>query len=157
MIMTLISLLGGGLMRILPEVVTIFNKKQDMSHELAMLDRQIALENLQAGNRRQELNITGDFDEALAVLSVQQEAVKGQMQMTGMKVVDALNFLVRPLTTYYVLFIYGMAKVAMCMVATSSGISGWEAILEIYGQDDKAILSGILAFWFVGRVLDKRK
>ena len=148
---------GGGLMRIVPELVTIFNKKQDNKHELDMLDRQIQLEQYQAEHKRQEIVITGDINEALAVLDAQKEAVKGQMQLTGMKWVDALNFLVRPLTTYYVLILYGLAKIAMFAVAISTGITGWESILMIYGDDDKSILAGILAFWFVGRVLDKRK
>ena len=157
MILTLLSMFGGGLMRIVPELVTIFNKKQDNKHELDMLDRQIQLEQYQAEHKRQEIVITGDINEALAVLDAQKEAVKGQMQLTGMKWVDALNFLVRPLTTYYVLILYGLAKIAMFAVAISTGINGWESILMIYGDDDKSILAGILAFWFVGRVLDKRK
>ena len=157
MILTLLSMFGGGLMRIVPELVTIFNKKQDNKHELDMLDRQIQLEQYRAEHKRQEIVITGDINEALAVLDAQKEAVKGQMQLTGMKWVDALNFLVRPLTTYYVLTLYGLAKIAMFSVAISTGITGWESILMIYGDDDKSILAGILAFWFVGRVLDKRK
>jgi len=150
-------MLGGGLMRLAPEFITLFNKKADNKHELEMLDRQIQLEQFQSEHKRQEIVITGDFNEALAVLDAQKEAVKGQMQLTGMKWVDALNFLVRPLTTYYMLALYGIAKIAMFVVALNSGISGWESILMIYGEDDKSILAGILSFWFVGRVLDKRK
>jgi hypothetical protein len=37
------------------------------------------------------------------------------------------------------------------------GVTGWDAILKIYDADDRAILSGILAFWFVGRVFDKKQ
>lgn len=52
---------------------------------------------------------------------------------------------------------YGLAKVAMFIVAREAGLTGWEAVLRIYDSEDRAILSGILAFWFVGRVFDKQK
>ena len=51
---------------------------------------------------------------------------------------------------------YGLAKLAMFMVAREGGIGGWEAILKIYDAEDRAILSGILAFWFVGRAIRER-
>lgn len=157
MILTLISMFGGGLMRLLPEVFAFLNKKSDNAHELAMLDRQFQLEQTRSAARIEEVNAQGDIDTALEMLRVQGAAVKAQMQKTGIRWVDAANFAVRPLTTYYMLLLYGLVKIAMFVVAMRSGIDGWAAILKLYDDEDRAILSGILAFWFVGRVFDKQR
>jgi hypothetical protein len=168
MILSLLGMLGGGFMRLLPELIAFFNKKTDNSHELAMLDKQFQLETTRSESRRaeqkeiaaahmEEVTYQGDNQKMLALLDAQKSALEGQMQKIGVWWVDALNFLVRPLATYYVLLMYGAAKVAMFMVALKSGIGGWEAILKIYDPEDRAILSGILAFWFVGRVFDKKQ
>lgn len=157
MILSVISLLGGGLLRLLPEVFAFLNKKTDNSHELAMMDKQLALEQARGANRQNELELQTSSEQIVQMLSTQAEALKGQMQLTGIRFVDALNFLVRPLTTYYVLLLYGLAKAAMFALALQSGISGWEAILKLYDEDDKTILSGILGFWFVGRCFEKAR
>lgn len=156
MLTTLLSLLGGGIMRALPELIGLWNKKTDNAHELAMLDKQIQLESTRAAARMDEITTQGDIDQVLKLLDAQKSALEGQMQKTGIKVVDALNFLVRPIATYYFLILYGLAKIAMFVLALQAGISGWEAILKLYDNSDRDILAGILAFWFVGRVFDKR-
>lgn len=156
MIMTLLSMFGGGLMRALPEVIGLWNKKTDNSHELAMLDRQIQLENTRAAARMDEIREQGDIDQTLALLDAQKAALTGQMQKVGIKWVDALNFLVRPLTTYYFLGLYGLVKLATIVVALRTA-DPWVAIIQCWTMDDAAILAGILSFWFVGRVFDKKQ
>ncbi|UMR33158.1 hypothetical protein MJ904_13900 [Massilia sp. MB5] len=168
MILSLLSMLGGGLLRLLPELLGFLNKKTDNAHELAMLERQFQLEQQRVASRStehlaaeaaalQRIELQAGAAETLALLDAQKTALCGQMQRLGIWWADALNFLVRPLATYYVLLLYGLAKLAMYVVAVKTGISGWEAILRIYDSEDRAILSGILAFWFVGRVFDKQR
>lgn len=157
MILTLLSMLGGGLMRLLPEILSFLNKKTDNAHELAMMDKQAELERTRSVMRREEIETQGQVDFNIAELNALGEALKGQMQPTGIGWVDALNFLVRPLTTYFFLAMYAAAKIAMFMVAMRSGLDGWSTILKIYDDEDRAILSGILAFWFLGRVFDKAR
>ncbi len=157
MILTLLSMFGGGLMRMLPEIFAFLNKKTDFKHELDMLDKQFQLEQYKAEARVEEINVQGNIDTALEMLKVQGAAVKAQMQKTGITWVDAANFAVRPLTTYYMLLLYGLVKVAMFIVALRTGMDGFGALLSIYDDEDRAMLSGILAFWFVGRVFDKSK
>ncbi|MDO8414144.1 MAG: hypothetical protein Q7S51_10195 [Gallionellaceae bacterium] len=156
MLMTLLSLLGGGFMRLLPELIGLWNKKTDNAHELDMLEKQFQLEQTRASARAAEIAQQGDIDQVLALLASQKEALAGQMQLTGNKFVDALNMLVRPLTTYYFLALYGLVKLATIMIALQS-VDAWHAILQCWSVEDAAILSSILAFWFVGRVFDKKK
>lgn len=167
MILSLLSLLGGGFMRLLPELVGLWNKKTDNSHELAMMDRQLELQRTKGADDRalvvEQSNAalslgeqSNDAAAVLAMLDAQKEALHDQMQKTGLPWVDGLNILVRPLTTYYVLFLYGLAKVALFAVAVQQGEGAWTAVLLAYDDEDRAILSGILAFWFVGRIFDKK-
>lgn len=155
MLMTIITMFGGGIMRMLPELLGWLNKKTDNAHELAMLEKQFQLEQTRAQARYDELALQGSIDETIALLDSQREALRGQMQKTGIRWVDALNFLVRPLTTYYFLGFYGVVKLATLVVAMQQ-VNAWQAIIQVWTQDDAAILSGILAFWFVGRVFDKK-
>lgn len=154
---TLLSLLSGGALRVLPEIMTIWNKKSDYAHELAMMDKQLELQKSKAADDRETMQLHGSIDETLALLAAQKDALVGQMQKTNVWIVDCLNFLVRPLTTYYFLTLYGLVKLAMFVLAVQSGISGWEAILKLYDADDRNMLSGVIGFWFLGRCFDKRK
>lgn len=152
---TLLSLLGGGLLRMLPEVLKLFTLKADQKHELAMMDKQYELSKLNADNgfRAQEAQL--DSAEVLALLTAQKSALSGQMQKTGFKWVDALNFLVRPLATYYFLGCYGIVKTAMIATGLQSS-DPWTAIFSCWTDQDATILTGILSFWFVGRVFEKK-
>ena len=153
---TLLSLLGGGVLRVVPEVLGLLNKKADNAHELQMLEKQFQLEQTRAGAKQAELEIQGDIAQSIAALSAQEEALKGQMQKSGIPWVDALNTLVRPATTYWFLFLYSVVKFSTIMAALNE-VAVWTAIRQCWTPDDMAILSGILSFWFVGRVFDKRQ
>jgi hypothetical protein len=155
MLTSLLSLLGGGLMRCLPELIGFFNKKADNAHELAMLEKQIELEKLSAADKLAASAQQGAMEQAIAAMTAQGEALKGQMQLTGIRFVDALNMLVRPITTYYFLAMFGIYKASLLMAAVQQ-TSMWQAIISVYTADDAAMLSGILSFWFVGRVFEKK-
>lgn len=154
--LTILSLLGGGLMRLVPELFALFNKKTDNTHELAMMDKQLALQQSKGVDDRAGIEAQGTVDLNVEEMKALSAALTAQMQPTGIHFVDALNFLVRPLTTYYFLGIYGAAKFASYMVALQ-GAATWSAVAALYTEDDLAILSGILAFWFVGRVFEKAR
>ena len=155
MVLTLLSMLGGGLMRLLPEVFALFKQKSDNAHELAMIDKQIALEQSRSAMKQQEIAAQGEADLNLANMNALAEALKGQMQLTNVRWIDAMNFAVRPVTSYYLLCLYGLAKLAIYQLAVAHGSSGWEAILKLYDEEDRAILSGVISFWFVSRVVDR--
>lgn len=155
MLTTLLSMLGGGLLRLLPELLGLWNKLADNQHELSMLDKQIALEQARGAEARQTMQVQGDINEVLALIDAQKTALAGQMQKTGIWIADLLNFLVRPVVTYFFLALFGAVKVATIVLAMQQ-TDAWHAILASWDADDRATLSGILAFWFVGRVFDRR-
>jgi len=161
------GLMGGGLMRLLPELVSLWNKKTDNGHELEMMKLQLEMQRSKAGDDRQTLRDQGEQDRltigaksdaetTLALLDAQKAALESQMKPLGIWWVDALNFLVRPLTTYYFLGMYGLVKLATIMIAIRT-TDPWSSIIKCWTLEDAAILSGILGFWFVGRVFDKKQ
>lgn len=150
--LTVLSMIGGGLMRFLPELMNFLNRKTDNQHELDMMNLQIQMEQLhQVGNQAQI-----DSNQVLAMLDAQKSALDGQMQKTGFVWIDALNFLVRPLTTYYFLICYGIVKTAKIAIACQTA-TPWAALVQCWDEEDASIMCSILAFWFVGRVFDKAK
>jgi len=155
MLLSILSALGGGILRLLPELITLFNKKTDNAHELAMMDKQFQLEQIRAENKFREIETQGDIDVTLATLQAQGAALQSQMQKTGIRLVDTLNFLVRPIVTYILLTLYVLHKLGGAVILYATGASLSSVFVQIYTPDDFALLSGILAFWFVGRVFDK--
>ena len=163
---TLLPGLGGALMRLLPELIGLWNKKTDNSHELAMLERTHQLKLQEAAERKaeahqahtfamDEVSIRGNIDMMVKGLEATSAALHDQMKPTGTWWVDALNMLVRPLTTYYFLGCYGIVKTAMIVVALRS-VDPWVAIIQCWTDADVSILFAILGFWFVGRTFEKK-
>lgn len=175
MILTLLSMLGGGAMRLLPEVFGLLNKKADNSHELAMLDKQLQLEQLKAASEKAIAEVQAQATITAEEQKAQEDALQQQFQLLGehfqtignkwidgfdalvRTLVDVLNMLVRPLTTYYFLLMFGAYKAALLNSALAAGANVWQSILQVYTPNDQDMLAGILAFWFVGRVFDKQK
>lgn len=153
------SLLGsllGGAFRLAPEVLSFFDKKNERAHELAMLDKNIALDAQQAQEKQAELGIQADMTRMAAGIAALGEALKGQFQSSGIKLIDALNVSVRPVVTYAFFLLYVLVKVGVYVAAIHAG-SGWlDAVKPTWTEADMALFSGIINFYFLGRVFDKR-
>jgi hypothetical protein len=76
---------------------------------------------------------------------------------TGWKVVDGLISLytgsVRPTITYAFAATYILVKYAIYVSYYQSGYTWTQAIQAIWGGEDFAVFSTIMAFWFGGRFL----
>jgi hypothetical protein len=147
----LITLLGGGLLRLLPELLSFLNKKTDNKHELEMLDKQYQLEQSRNKSLEDREIHQNDSSITLELIKAQSEAMKGQMQITGFKFADSLNFTVRPVYAYTALLLYYVFK---GLLFISVGFNT-QALLTCYTPVDFAFLTGITSFYFVGRVIDK--
>lgn len=154
----MIEILGallGGAFRLAPELLKLVGESADRTHELAMLDRQLKLDELRG---KQELALQAGEQE-LAQIQGQLHnlgvALRGQFTKTGIRLVDAMTWLVRPLTTYILLALYVLAKVSAFILAMQTD-GALAAMAQAYSEEDMGLLSGILSFWFVGRTLDKQ-
>lgn len=154
----------GALARLAPEVMKVWDRRNERKHEAVMLDKTVAAEQARAAAGLKETEAKADSAQMLAAIAALQEAVKGQAQATGIKWVDAITATVRPFLTYGIVAPYAFGKsvvfFALCWVGFSKlGIDASvvkEALAATYTDADMAIVSGVLNFWFIGRVFDKR-
>ncbi len=156
MLMTLVGTLFGGAFRMLPEVIKMFDRKAERAHELAMFDRQLKADTLKGRQAIDKAHVQVDGAIGLAEIQAIIEATKAQAVQTGIKWVDAISALMRPIITFWwVIVMYTGALVTQYAVLIGSGIAKLEAVLTVWGPDEKAIAASIISFWFVDRSLRK--
>lgn len=152
---TLLGGVFGGLLRLAPEALKFFDRKNDRKHELAMLEAEgrIAQAKAEAAMRETEARMT------MAELDAISEALKeqGSTAIAAGKIVAGISALVRPFVTYLFVIAYATVKIAAFTIAVEQG-GEWKAVLtSMWGADDMAVLNMILSFWFVGRVYERTR
>lgn len=153
---TLLGGLLGGAFRMAPEVLKWLDRKAERAHELAMLGKNIEADRLRGEQKLAELDVQREIGQVTAGLAALQESVKGQFQLTGVRWLDALNISVRPVITYWFMALYCAAKVAAFVALLGAGATITEAIKASWTEADMALFGGILNFYFIGRVFDKK-
>ena len=145
----------GGLFRLAPEVIKIFDAKNERSHELKMLEAEMAFAKLDA---EREMHRT-DSAMTIAELDAMGAALKeqGQTARSAGWFVAAISALVRPLVTYWFVVMYSVVKIVGIYLAVRSGGLWTEVLVTSWNSEDMAILTMILTFWFVGRVYERSK
>ncbi|WP_308908977.1 hypothetical protein [Pseudokordiimonas caeni] len=150
--MVLESLIGGALTRLAPEIIGLFRSKADREHEYRMAKLGYDAAERQVDMRMAELAVT----ERTSELHAMMEAIKAQGKRTGIWIADALSALVRPLVTYWWMLLYTAYKSATLIAAYRTEGSVVATLLGAWTEADMAILSSILAFWFVDRALRRQ-
>lgn len=151
----------GGALRLAPEVLKFFDRKNERKHEITLLDKNLEADRLRGTQRENELKLTADAAQVTNGLQALMEAIRGQGQLTGVKWVDALNQSVRPVLTYGIALPYVAGKflvfVALLWAGNALDASMVKTAIDAtYTGADMGILAGVLNFWFLGRVFDKR-
>ena len=153
MLETLLGGLFGGALRLAPELMKLWDRKDERKHELSMLDREI-----QAAQARAEVELHKADSSLVAVQLGTLEAAFNEQSQTAQaagKFVSAVSALVRPLVTYIFIGLYAAIKLAAYVLALSQG-GNWAVVLvSMWSTDDMAVLNMILSFWFVGRVYER--
>lgn len=155
MILTLLGGLMGGVFRILPEVLKLFDKVNERKHELELLKSEMEFAKI----RGEIMMKQAEAAMTVAELDAMAEAIKeqGQTARAGGKTVAALSALVRPIVTYWFVGFYSFVKILTISLALEQNANWKEVVVTAWNQDDMAILMMILTFWFVGRIWDKYK
>jgi hypothetical protein len=164
--------LGGGILgtiaRLIPEVLKLWTQASDQAHEIAMrkLDHEMAMAGSEQKIREQDAAGNIAFDSK--ALDALMAGINAQAKPTGVKWVDALSASVRPVLTYWWMTLYSVFKLSIITVLV---VTAWDAkapdVLENvvnvgralvagWSPDDVIILSGIINFWFLDRVIAKR-
>lgn len=162
--MILETLLGGVVgtaTRSIPAVLEHFDKKNEREHERMMFERQIEADKLRAEQKIEEVKLEGQISldtKSLDAL-ISANASQAQMAIAAGGWAAKLSASVRPVTTFQLVALYMLAKVAtfalLCMNAhdPESVLFG---VKELYNENDAALLSGVLAFWYMDRTIQKR-
>jgi len=145
----------GGLFRLAPEVIKIFDAKNERSHELAMLQAEMEFAKL---NAEREMHRT-DAAMTIAELDAMGAALKeqGQTARAAGWFVAAISALVRPLVTYWFVIMYSVVKIVSIQMAVAAGGFWKDVLVTSWTPEDASLLMLILTFWFVGRVYERTK
>jgi hypothetical protein len=148
----------GGIFRLAPEVIKYFDKKNERQHELAMFDKQCDLEKVRGQIRLEEIGAQRDMAVDVGVMDAFKAAIDQQTEMVKAAGgwVASLSASVRPVMTYYLLLLYGVAKTASIVLAYLAGQPMLEVLKAAWGVDDMALLSGVVNYWILDRTLAKR-
>ena len=154
MVETLLGTLFGGLFRMAPEILKWMDRKDERKHELSMFDKQLEADRLRDDQALAQIQVQADASIGTAEIQAIIAATKAQATKTGIRWVDALNSLMRPLITFWwVVVLYTAALAAQFFFLIDSGAQVTQAILALWGNDEKALVASIVSFWFVDRSL----
>lgn len=145
----------GGLFRLAPEVIKIFDAKNERSHELAMLQTEMEFAKLNAEREMHQTNAAMTVAELDAMGAALKE--QGQTARAAGWFVAAISALVRPLVTYWFVIMYSVVKIVSIQMAVAAGGFWKDVLVTSWTPEDASLLMLILTFWFVGRVYERTK
>jgi len=148
----------GGLFRMAPEVLKFFDKANERKHELLMFTRQCELETLRGQQKLAEIGAQREAAIDVGVMDAFQSAI--EQQATMVKAAGgwaaSLSASVRPVVTYWVLFVWSFIHVWFAWNAWITGAPPVEVFKIMMSPDFSALLAGTINFWFLDRTLAKR-
>jgi len=123
-----------------------------------MFDKQCDLEKVRGQIRLEEIGAQRDMAVDVGVMDAFKAAIDQQTEMVKAAGgwVASLSASVRPMMTYYLLLLYGVAKTAAIVLAYLAGQPMLEVLKEAWSVDDMALLSGVVNYWILDRTLAKR-
>ena len=155
----LLGSIFGGMFRLAPEVLKWLDKKNERQHELSMFDRQCQLEAqrgaqklAEIGEQRGAIVDQGVLDAFNAAITQQTEMVKA----AGPGFVASLSASVRPIITYWILFLWSFVHVWLAWNAWLGGMPPIEVFKTMMTADFSALVAGTINYWFMDRTLAKR-
>lgn len=158
MIETILSGVFGGVLRLAPELFKFLDAKNERKHELDMQEKALEFQKLKGDQVVDEISVKGKADFDMGALNALTEAIKGQETPSGVKWIDGLSKLIRPLITLqWVILLYPGILIATFYVYVAHSMPVLDALGKVFGPDEKAIVSFIIDFWFIGRVLERNR
>jgi hypothetical protein len=168
-IMTLVGALGGGLLRLFPEIMSAWSNRQSKENAVALAQIELERTRAELGNKLEVAKLGAENIEAEGRAALERAkaesmviAQQAQAQLTGVRWADALNLSVRPITTFLMLILYICFKLivirdAVIQAASPSAATVVSLSALVWNEDDAAIFAAILAFWFADSAIARRK
>lgn len=156
MIETLLGTLFGGVFRLAPEIFRFLDRKNEREHELFMFDKQLEADKLRGQFAIDQIHAQADASIGAAEVQAIIEATKAQAVQTGIRWVDAINALIRPLLALqWLIFLWPAVIIAGFVLAVKTGADPLVALKAAFGIDEKAMAASVASFWLVDRSLRK--
>ena len=154
----LLGSIFGGIFRMAPEVLKFFDKKNERQHELSMFARQCELETLRGQQKLAEIGAQREAAIDVGVMDAFNNAITQQAEMVKAAGgwVASMSASVRPVVTYWVLFIYSFIHIWFAWNAWMIGAPPVEVFKTMMTPDFSALLSGTINYWFLDRTLKQR-
>jgi len=148
----------GGLFRMAPEVLKFFDKKNERQHELAMFKNQCDLEAQRGQMKLAEIGAQREAAMDVGVMDAFNNAITQQAEMVKAAGgwVASLSASVRPVVTYWVLFVWSFIHVWFAWNAWLAGAPAVDVFKTMMTPDFSALLSGTINYWFLDRTLKQR-
>lgn len=152
---TVISGIFGGILRLMPELFRFLDARNERKHELDMQEVAYKFQELKGRQTLDELKEAGNVLWDSGGLAALKSAVEAQSKPSGVKWIDGLNALIRPIITLqWVILLYPAVIITTFVMLLQSDVTIVHAMNEAFGMEEKALVSFIVDFWFIGRVLD---
>ena len=153
----LLGIVFGGVSRLTQHWMELKDKDKERSHEAVMFDKQVALQaqkiDAEKDLRRMDAESAKDAGELAALVATIKSQSDDARAAGGW--VLSLSASVRPVVSYWLLFIYTCSKCATLYMTLQSGTALAEAVRSSYTEFDGAMLGSVLSFWFADRSLRK--
>lgn len=164
----LLSALLGFASSAVPDLFKLVRDGKDRAHEITLLTLQMDFERekLRLG---QSENIAARGERLAAIelsaFTSEQEALNARLKenLTGIHWVDALAGSVRPIITYAFFWLYFLVKCAQFHLLIDPAfpwqqtLTTSQALVALWTEEDIAIFSAVIAFWFGQRAMTKVK
>jgi hypothetical protein len=154
----LLGSIFGGVFRLAPEVLKWMDKKNEREHELNMFKFQCDLEAQRGQQKLAEICAQREAAVDVGVMDAFNNAITQQAVMVKAAGgwVASLSASVRPVVTYWVLFVWSFIHVWFAWNAWLGGAAAVEVFKTMMTPDFSALLSGTINYWFLDRTLAKR-
>jgi hypothetical protein len=132
--------------------------KRDKEHELALMAQQAEME-----AKRSAADLEKTIELALgANAAAVQESYRADIEANKASWVAAYSATVRPTITYAFFLLYAAVKAAQFSLLLHPGLP-WQtpqaitqALVAVWSEEDVAIFTAVICFWFGDRMIRKR-
>ena len=147
--LALLSPFIGIIGSLLPSIVRIFERKQEIKYEIELTKIK-----LDAAERQADLNFNVEMVKADS--NLRQSALDHDKSLDGGKFVNALRASVRPVITYTFFFTFLAVKGIAVWMMVQQNASMPEMLSAVWDVETMSLFSTIIAFWFGSRVMERQ-
>lgn len=148
--LALLSPLFGILGSLLPSIVRIFERKQEIKYE-------IELTKIKLDAAERQANLQFHVEEVKADSQLRQSALDHDKSIDGGKFINALRASIRPVITYSFFILFVAVKWAAAYTMIKNGQDIPTMLDAVWDPDTMSLFSTIIAFWFGSRVMEKQE